>query len=168
MVTTPVFLCLIVSQRFSINGNFVCHIFMKFGTRVFYKAPNKSAQWQPQCRYVPHFLTGSNKTTNSESACFKGGIASDRQQEKSLLLLYFLRGGGIKYDLVCVCVCVCVCLKSEMWNKRGQVNKQSVKVPLSCQPANNGPSACRWTQPYEQRSLCCFKQDTVFSLGVMT
>ena len=39
--TTPVFVCLLVSQRFSIKGNFVCQIFVKFGTRVLYKAPSK-------------------------------------------------------------------------------------------------------------------------------
>ena len=33
--------CLLVCQRFSIKGNFVCQIFMKFRTRVLHKAPSK-------------------------------------------------------------------------------------------------------------------------------
>jgi hypothetical protein len=64
-----------------------------------------------------------------------GGNCSRQAAGAEFNLMYFITSGGIEYDFVCEC------LKSEMYNKRGQVSKQSVEVPLSCQPANNGRSA---------------------------
>jgi hypothetical protein len=90
---------------------------MKFGTRLLYKAPSKRKVYENLPSDSSHsagtshisWLAVSN-TTNSESASFKEGIAADRRHEQSSLLPYFVRGGGLKYDLVFV------------WNQRCEMN----------------------------------------------
>lgn len=74
---------------------------------------------------------------NPALACCTEGIKTDSTNSvrSSCIFLKGGGGGGIKDDFVC--------LKSEMRNKGGQVSKQSVEVPVSCQAANNGLSACR-------------------------
>ena len=136
---------------------------MKFGTRVLYKAPNKrKVNWNPpsdsHSAGTSHisWLAVTKPRTQNLFVSVRELQLTDR---RSRVHFYCAFWRAEELSMIW-CVCVCVCLKSEMWNKGGQVNKQSVEVQLSCQPANNGPSSCRWTQPSEQ--------DTVFTLALMT